>query len=376
MRLPAGRFFRLEAHAPSGSQYLALSRVFDRQAANDRAQLDFALPRGVLVNAQVHEAASGCPVAGAVVYYVPDTNNPRAKDGVMYDCDTYTVCGPDGRVRLAVPPGSGRLCVHGPDGNFLVTPYKRRGAVQRVCYAHGVVDCDFPADAETADVDVPLRAGVSITGKVVGPDGHPVAAAMMVSARHVHPLNPSTARTLAVSNGDFVLPGCEAGRTYQVLFLDAERRLGAVAHLTAGSQDGPVVIRLQPSGQAAVRFVDADGRPLANRTVTPFVLLEPDVAAGDDDALARRTDDAEPHEMAWADPQAYRQLLGPHTEADGRITMTGLVPGVRYGLTQWDGVRSRRVPGTFTIRPGETLRLPDAIAPPGWGQPKEAGDPP
>jgi protocatechuate 3,4-dioxygenase beta subunit len=376
LRLPSGRFFRLEAHAPSGSPYLALSRVIDRRDANDRRRLDFALPRGVLLTARVHEAAGGRPVAGAVAYYVPDTDNPRAGGEVLHDCDAYTVSGPDGRLRLAVPPGRGQVCVHARDGNFLSLPYRPRGnASERVSYAHGLVDLDLPADAATAEADVPLREGVSITGKVVGPDGRPVAGAVLVSARHVHPLNPATARSVAAVGGGFVLPGCEAGRTYRVLFLDAERRLGAVADLTAGSRDGPVVVRLQPCGQATVRFVDPDGRPLPNRTVTPFVLLEPDVAADDDAARARRATEAVPHEMAWADPLAYRHCLGPHTEADGRITLTGLVPGVRYGLREWDGVRSRCVAGPFTTRPGETLRLPNVTAPAGQGWPNEARDP-
>ena len=76
------------------------------------------------------------------------------------------------------------------------------------------------------------------------------------------------ARPLPAVGGDFVLPGCEAGRTYRVLFLDAERRLGAVADLTAGSREGPAVVRLQPCGQATVRVIGAGGRPLAHRAVT------------------------------------------------------------------------------------------------------------
>jgi len=379
LRLPAGHFFRLEAHAPPGSSYLALSRVIDRRDANDQRRLNFALPRGVLLSARVHEAVGDRPIAGAVAYYVPDHDNPRMCD-VLYGCDAHAVSGADGRLRLTVPHGRGRLCVHAPQGNFLTLPYRiSDGAAGRVSYAHGICTLDLPTESGTAEVDVPLRAGVSITGKLVGPDGRPVAAAVMVSNRHVHPLNPATARPLPSVGGDFVLPGCEAGRTYRVLFLDAERRLGAVAELTAGSQERPAVVRLQPCGQATVRFVDANGRALANRTVTPFVLLEPDVASGDDAARARRVDEAVPHEMAWADPLAYRHGLGPHTEADGCITLTGLVPGARYGLTQWDGVRCSRAAGPFTTRPGEAFRLPDVTAPPqpaansGW--PKVVGVP-
>ncbi len=374
LRLPSGRFFRLEAHAPPGSPYLALSRVIDRRDDNDLQQLNFALPRGVLLSAHVHEATGGRPVAGAVAYYVPDNPQAQASAGILHSCDAHAIAGADGRLRLAVPSGRGRLCVHAPNGNFLTLPYRVSGeAAGRVSYAHGIIDLDLAADAGSAETDVPLREGVPIAGKVVGPDGRPVSAAVLVSARHVHPLNPATARPVPSVGGDFVLPGCEAGRTYRVLFLDAERRLGAIADLTAGSREGPTVVRLQPCGQATVRFVDADGRPQSNWTVTPFVLLEPDVASGDDAARARRAAEAVPHEMAWADPLAYRHCLGPHTEADGRITLTGLVPGVRYGLTQWDGVRSSCVAGPFTTRPGETLRLPGVTAlppPPVGGMPE------
>jgi RNA polymerase sigma factor (sigma-70 family) len=379
LRVPSGRFYRLEVHAPPGSPYLALSRVIDRYDANHRQQLNFALPRGVLLTARVYEAASKRPVAGAVAYYVPDADNSQLGREMLHGCDAHALSETDGNLRLAIPASRGQLCVHAPDGNFLAVPYQPRGAVGgHVSYAHGLVDLDLPAGASAAEADVSLREGVSITGKVVGPDGRPVTTALLVSARHVHPLNPSTARMVPAVGGEFVLPGCAAGRTYRVLFLDGERQLGAVADLTAGSQEGPVVVRLQPCGQATVCFVDPDGRPQANQTVTPFVLLEPDVAAGDNAALARRADEAVPHEMAWAEPLAYRHCLGPHTEGDGRITLTGLVPGVRYGLRQWDGVRSSCVAGPFTIRPGETLRLPDVTAPPlprlGGSRPGSVGD--
>jgi RNA polymerase sigma factor (sigma-70 family) len=378
LRVPSGHFFRLEAHAP-GAPYLALSRVIDRRGASDLRHLNFALPRGVLLTARVHELAGG-PVAGAVAYYVPDDPRAWAGAGVLHGCDAHAISGADGRLSLAVPPGRGRLCVHAPDGNFLAVPYRVSGeGAGGVSYAHGICALDLPDGADTAEANVPLREGVSITGKVVGPDGRPVAAAVLVSARHVHPLNPATARPVPAVGGDFVLPGCEAGRTYRVLFLDAERRLGAVADLTAGARERPAVVRLQPCGQATVRFVGADGRPLANQLVTPFVLLEPDVASGDDAARARRTAEAVPHEMAWADPLAYRHCLGPHTEADGRITLTGLVPGARYGLTHWDGARSNRAAGPFTTRPGENLRLTDVTAPAqppaGARPPKVVGEP-
>jgi hypothetical protein len=164
-------------------------------------------------------------------------------------------------------------------------------------------------------------------------------------------------RPIRVTGGDFVLPGCVAGRTYQVLFLDVGRRLGAITELTAGGDEAPVV-HLQTCGQASVRFVDMSGRPLANKILSPVVLLEPDWLAG-----GKRTARAVAYETAWADPLAYSHSLGPHTEADGRIMLTGLVPGARYSLTERDGAHNRRVAASMTVRTGEVLRLPDVVVP-------------
>jgi RNA polymerase sigma factor (sigma-70 family) len=354
LRVPSGRFFRLEAHAPPGTPYLALSRVIDRKERDDLRLLNFALPRGVLVTARIREAETGQPVPRAVAYYIPDQDNAHARGEILYACDAHAVSGSDGRLRLAVPAGRGRLCIHAPNGDFVPVPYRfNKLATDRVSYANAICDLDLEADRTTVELNVPLRKGVSITGKVVGPDGRPVNTAIMVTAQHVHPLNPATARPMPVTGGEFVLPGCEAGRTYQVLFLDADRRLGAAVDLTAG-QPAPVV-QLQSCGQATARFVDNYGRPMRNQILTPFALLEPDVAAGDEAARAAK---AVPHEIAWADPMVYHHCLGPHTEADGCITLTGLIPGVRYGMTQWDGVY-HRVTDLFTVRPGEALRLPD-----------------
>jgi hypothetical protein len=68
-----------------------------------------------------------------------------------------------------------------------------------------------------------------------------------------------------VQHGAFDLPGCDPDRAVPVYFLDVENQLGAVVELSGKQAGEPVTVRLAPCGTATVRFVDGDGRPLANQ---------------------------------------------------------------------------------------------------------------
>jgi hypothetical protein len=66
--------------------------------------------------------------------------------------------------------------------------------------------------------------------------------------------------------------------------------------------------------------------------------------------------------LAHAQPQRYGPK-GPRTDAQGRCTLSGLVPGVQYriGWQSKDGYGAR----DFTVKPGETLDLADVMIPDG-----------
>src|SRR5262249_38881979 len=102
------------------------------------------------------------------------------------------------------------------------------------------------------------------------------------------------------------------------------------------------------------RFVDREGKPLANYwpqvelvlTPGPYrysnALTKPGVLAGDAELLGN------------IQHRAY-QMHNWRTDAQGRVTLPGLVPGVAYrivALGQGEVVRPE-----FTVRPGETLDL-------------------
>ena len=77
-----------------------------------------------------------------------------------------------------------------------------------------------------------------------------------------------------VRDGRFVLHGLNPEEAVRVLFLDSGRRWGAAIELSGRSGDvGPVAVRLQPCGTAAMRLVDRGGAPVEDYTMDGSVVI-------------------------------------------------------------------------------------------------------
>ena len=114
-----------------------------------------------------------------------------------------------------------------------------------------------------------LRPAMTVTGRVVGPDGQPIQDAWMISRAC---LFPSTSAWLSwrahhhgsVKSGRFELHGLDPDVEVPVYFLDPHHKLGATASFSGKSAaGGPVTVRLQPCGTAKARLVDTSGKPIA-----------------------------------------------------------------------------------------------------------------
>src|SRR5205807_894493 len=84
-----------------------------------------------------------------------------------------------------------------------------------------------PAKGDVKEVSATLRRGVTVRGKLLGPDGKPVARAIVLHRLYVsHDLGwhfPTEAR-----DGVFEVHGLDPDKTVPVYFLDAEKQCGAV----------------------------------------------------------------------------------------------------------------------------------------------------
>jgi RNA polymerase sigma factor (sigma-70 family) len=327
--------------APEGLPYLRLQTTFAWPKGAVRHEKNLALERGVLVRGKVTDAASGQPVADAIVH-----------DGA-HVWTRYARTGADGTFRIAVGAGRGHLLVKGPNNDFIgveitageVAGGKRSG---KPYHPDAVIALDTKVGAEAVEVSAKLRRGVTLRGRLVGPDGKPMAEGVLCCWNQLRPEVAEWYRAaVAVRDGQFELRGCDPERTYPVYFLDAKNKLGASVTLSAKEAgDRPPTVRLERCGSATVRFVDREGKPRAG--YRPFV-----------DLVARPGDkDVEPVRdfISYTDPLHYGGL-GPAADAEGRCTFPVLIPGATYQILGNDLSKE------FTVKSGETRNLGDVVVP-------------
>ncbi|NOZ95706.1 MAG: hypothetical protein GXP47_13355 [Acidobacteria bacterium] len=112
---------------------------------------------------------------------------------------------------------------------------------------------EIPEDAEPAPVLIELERGAELRGRVLGPDGAPVAGALVETVGRPYQ------ETQSGPDGAFVLDGLPAG-TYEVQATTAELRGGGTG--TAGSGE-ELIIRLQRPRRILGHVTGPEGEPEA-----------------------------------------------------------------------------------------------------------------
>ena len=136
-------------------------------------------------------------------------------------------------------------------------------------YSHAYAALDLKPGMGSQEMNLVLRRGATVVGRVVGPDGQPVRDAWIFSRLILDPSR-EAARSWTgsyhgkLSNGRFEIRGLAPDAEVPVYFLEPERKLGAVVNLSVKSAaGGPVTVRLEPCGSARGSLVDSDGNPIA-----------------------------------------------------------------------------------------------------------------
>jgi RNA polymerase sigma factor (sigma-70 family) len=307
-----------------------------------RHQLNIALKRGVLVRGKLTEAASGKPVAGALIH---DTAHLWTR--------TVT-SGPDGSFRMAVAKGRGRLLVKGPNNDYIATPITSGELDGNPpsgfrMYPDAIVPLDPKEGADTLDVSVKLRRGVTVRGRLLGPDDKPVADAVMLCWNQLRPeVSTWFASGMAVRDGTFELRGCDPELTYPVHFLDPNKQWGASVRVSAKEAgDKPLTVRLAKCGRAVVRFVDKAGKPVPGYSPYVNVVVRP----------GEKGIEADNDFVANVDRVNYTGGGGQVAGEDGKATFPALIPGVTYRL-YGPGIKGVV---EVTAKAGETRDVPDVV---------------
>jgi hypothetical protein len=334
---PAGTNTVIEVHPPVDWPYLAVWKEVDWSQRVVWQTLVVALPRGVVVRGQVVDD-DGRPVAGASVRFgSPAPGNPSYRPDIIQERYRIVRTEKDGRFSLTVPTGPVRLMVHGPTHEYrpqaarFWVPVKKnperwdwRDPIpeDRHGYTHAQHELNLTRAEDSAEVRLRLVRGETVSGRMVGPDGAPVKAAVFLCGEKVSPLQSMAVLPLSVHQGCYELPGCVAGRVYPVFFLDTVNGWGAAVDLRAGHGAGPEV-KLARCGSARLRLLDGKGRPLAGRRL--------DLALGTERSFPA---DKPPRQRAvdksvssWFDLRHY--ATDPVSDADGWLTLPALIPGAR-----------------------------------------------
>jgi RNA polymerase sigma factor (sigma-70 family) len=407
----AGDTFQIHASAPSSEPYLNTVKSLTWPQGSARQTVDLALPRGVTVRGKVVEAPAGKPRARVEVEFLPQREGgPRMDRGTL-----LTRSREDGSFRLVVPPGPGHLLVRADDPDLISTSISvgeqrtgKPGGHRE--YGVAVIPLNLQVKDDPKEVAVKVRRGVTVRGRVVGPDGKPVTKGFVFCPSSLlrpqrvglflgnEPVGP-TLRVLRLEKGEFELRGCDPEQTYRlyvtdappeagpasvrstdagqvvnVLFRGGKDRLGASFDLRAKDTGGkPLTVRLAPCGSAEVCFVDEKGKPARAR---PWLELRVTPGQGKGDAewlkVGMPPDARElmrvPGVSAKGKVTLNAQDKGPYLvpDAQGRLTVPALIPGATYRLRGYD----ERDPGVvlfereFTAESGKTRRVPDIVPAP------------
>ncbi len=347
----------VKAFPPEGQPYLTARQDFEWPKGAIEHPVDLALSRGIVIRGKVTEEGSGKPVAEARVWFhgrrSTDRSNPRVE---------MSGSGPDGSFLLAVPTSPGYLVIAGPSDDYVLREIGRRMLDEglpggRRMYSHGFIACDPRSGSKGLEINVVLRRGITVQGRVLAPDGQPTQETWMFSRIMLDPAPvswriwgvPSNYGT--VRNGRFQVHGLDPDIEVPVYFLEPKRGLGAVAHLSGRSAaGGPVTIRLEPCGTAKARLVDSIGKPIAGyrgSRLIAFVVTPGSFSSRPQDNDGRLAADVAG--LSEMDPINFGN--SPVSDAQGRIAIPSLIPGATY--------RVFRLSKEFTVKPGETLELGD-----------------
>ena len=246
---------------------------------------DIELVQGdVTVRGKVTDQATGRPVAGALVVYKPLAPNLNVNNKLagVWSPSSETRTGPDGSYALTAFPGPGVICVRGPNPDrympacvtameikdFFKTPLEQpqwggvwavggqaRGLPPEVSDHNAKVLLEPGEKEERLVRDVALERAVERKGRVVGPDGQPLAGVAVLSSRE-----PPTKTS---EGGEFTLRRINPKGGVYVQFHHKEKNLGFILKELPDEKAGPPIVKLQPCGSVSGRLVDQNGQPVA-----------------------------------------------------------------------------------------------------------------
>lgn len=356
--MPPGEGHVIEAVPPKSAPYLMTSQeVSPRLADGDAKRIEIKVKRGVWIEGRVTDKRSGEPLA-ASVDYLALKKNPHSFESLGLGwvwCKERYRTDRDGNYRMLGLPGPGVLLVKSQvsgyplasgaetiDGcndsrDFIpTTPFPLQGIFMREY--HLLKQIDPAANATTFSSDMTLDAGLSISGRVVGPDGKPIFDLRVLGQTDQDQyFRPKPADNVSPSD-KFTVNGYDGKGPRQLFFKNgAETLVGQ--YRVEGDVDKEIVVTLQPSVTVTGRLIQKENDLPAARY---FVACE-------ECSLGSEKSQPMNFTIHWC-----------HTDDDGRFEIKGLMAGAKYKMNAFKQSNDIR----FTIdltdaKPGDVIEIDD-----------------
>jgi hypothetical protein len=329
--LPKLPWQQIKARVATDQPYLPSLQGAPAGEALNPVTVNFELKRGVRIRGRVTNKETKQPMPAVVEYFI-FTKEPGAASirGVAIQArteedGTFSLVGLPGRGLLAAKAANfeGRrfLVAVGADaipglerGRFITFPFNCDAG-----WHNTLVEIKPLKETALLVQDIEIDPGKTVTGKIVGPDGEPVAGVLVGGTSQNFP------------TAEFRIPAIDPKRPKTLYLFQYEKKLGTALHIK-GDESMPLTVKLQKCATLTGRLLDEDGQPRAG-----VELMGKNV-----------------------DGNFYGFFGGGKTDKDGRFKIEGIMPGVKVGLaTSKPGTITGTVVEQITLKPGETIDLGD-----------------
>ena len=214
---------------------------------------------------------------------------------------------------------------------------------------------DLDGGTKVADVSIPLRRGVTLEGRVVGPDGQSVPIGRIYSEAVDSAGFEFDFSDLPIQDGRFTLKGLEPEKTFSAFIIDPKGELGAALQLSVPRDGHPLTVTLHPCGSARTRLVDPAGKPLAKFGPSDLQLgLEMSIRLSSSGDARDRADKFATTLVENIDHDRFQTL---RTDGQGRLNFPSLIPGATYRMMA--GELGWVMKKEFVAEAGQTVELPE-----------------
>jgi hypothetical protein len=354
--IPIGTGNQLLVISSPDQPYLPSAKRVDLLEGRERVDADIELKRGVWIRGRVTEAGTGKPIRAHLSYF-PFSTNPYRKSVPRLapagdSFESYYLTDDDGRYAIPGLPGPGIVAVWArtsglyPRGLGAGKINSKFPDVPLFMY-HAVAQVNPPEGAEGVVRDFELDPGQVLRGRVLDPEGRPLAGA---NYRGTTPLS----WWGQLESDSFVVRQYWPDKPRTLQFWHKERKLSG-KHILKGPQQEPILVRLQPWGVITGRVVDANRNPMAKLMLRGWPKSKPDDRSAD------------------LLPEYYY-----FTDENGRFRIEGLAAGMDYNVIVMEnpkdptaGRAGPPIPGQpllpiigqvvfdVSVEPGETKDLGD-----------------